>query len=316
MLAIAAAMSYVYFFAEPLSLEVPHSPEAPLVEKPSSSTSTTSASPVEKTPVVKTPVASVAKANGSLAIKPTAKTEEAVAPGPLRVVKQLSSSAELSVRGIVEYTNGARSLNGNLPALIENELLDRDAQIKLADMFANQYFEHVSPSGVAPADLAQRVGYAYVLVGENLALGDFSSDQDVVTAWMNSPGHRANILNSHYEEIGVAVGKGMYEGRMTWIAVQSFGMPLSSCPATDANLKAQIDANNTALVNLRTQLDVKKAQIDATSPSDPNYNIYVGEFNAIVPQYNALVETNRTNVATYNAGVQAFNNCIALVGTH
>ena len=71
-----------------------------------------------------------------------------------------------------------------------------------------------------------------------------------MTAWMNSPGHRANILNPHFQEIGVAVGKGMYEGHETWIAVQSFGMPLSACPASDANLKIKIDANNGMIFNL------------------------------------------------------------------
>lgn len=240
-------------------------------------------------------------------------TKAVSAPGPLRVVSQAlstpSTSGTLSVSGVIAYTNAARAQNGGLPALTENQTLDKDAQMKVADMFAKQYFEHVSPTGVGPAELANTVGYAYVLVGENLALGGFSSDQDVVTAWMNSPGHRANILNSHYQEIGVAVGKGMYEGRETWLAVQSFGMPRSACPLIDEQLKIQIDANNTAIVSLRAQLDAKKAQIDATSTSDPNYNIYVNEFNALVPQYNSIVETNRVDVATYNAEVNAFNSC-------
>lgn len=246
-------------------------------------------------------------------IAKTASTKAVSAPGPLRVVSQvastLPSSDTLSVNGVIAYTNAARAQNGGLPALTENQTLDKDAQMKVADMFAKQYFEHVSPTGVGPAELANTVGYAYVLVGENLALGGFSSDQDVVTAWMNSPGHRANILNTHYQEIGVAVGKGMYEGRETWLAVQSFGMPRSACPSIDEQLKIQIDANNTAIVSLRAQLDAKKAQIDATSTDDPNYNIYVNQFNALVPQYNSIVETNRVDVANYNAQVNAFNVC-------
>lgn len=250
-------------------------------------------------------------AQPSIAKKASTKTISA--PGPLRVVSQTTStppsSGTLTVNGVIVYTNAARAQNGGLPALTENQTLDRDAQMKVADMFAKQYFEHVSPTGVGPAELANTVGYAYVLVGENLALGGFSSDQDVVTAWMNSPGHRANILNSHYQEIGVAVGKGMYEGRETWLAVQSFGMPRSACPLIDEQLKIQIDANNTAIIALRAQLDAKKAQIDATPTSDPNYNTYVNEFNALVPQYNSIVETNRVDVANYNAQVNAFNNC-------
>lgn len=240
-----------------------------------------------------------------------------VTPGPLRVsVPKTSNPSDLSLRGVIEYTNAARAQNGGLPALTENSLLDQDAQMKVNDMFTKQYFKHVSPTGVGPADLAKVIGYEYVIVGENLALGDFDSDPGVVTAWMNSPGHRANILNNHYQEIGVAVGRGMIEGRMQWLAVQSFGMPLSACPAISTALKAQIDVNNTEIARLRGVLDAKKAQVDATAPTDPNYNIYAGEFNTIVPQYNNLIESNRVSVASYNAGVQAFNDCVSVAGAH
>ena len=258
------------------------------------------------------------KVNDNLAVKDVVEKKTVVAPGPLRATTTpvlSKSSSDLSLDGVIQFTNIARAQNGGLPALTESSFLDRDAKMKLDDMFAKQYFEHVSPLGVGPADLAQAVGYAYVIVGENLALGDFGSDQGVVTAWMNSPGHRANILNSHYQEIGVAVGKGIYEGKETWLAVQSFGMPLSACPTVDTNLKAQIDAINATISDLRTQLDVKKAQIDATPTRSKNYNVYVNEYNAIVPRYNSLVETNRVNVATYNAQVQAFNVCIGSVAT-
>ncbi len=272
---------------------------------------------VVKTPV-KVPVSVTAK---SLVPQATTTEKTVVTPGPLRLVEATPSPVvvqmrDLSVRGVIEYTNGARSLNGGLPALIGNETLDRNAQIKLDDMFAKQYFEHVSPSGVGPGDIAKVVGYAYVIVGENLALGDFGGDEKLVTAWMNSPGHRANILNRFYQEIGVAVGKGMYDGRETWLAVQSFGMPLSACPSIDSQIKLQIDNNNVEIVNLRAQLDAKKAQIDSTLPADTNYNVYVVEFNALIPPYNSFIEQNRFLVATYNASVEAYNNCINRVNTN
>lgn len=241
-----------------------------------------------------------------------ASAKAVIAPGPLRVTVVAPQVARetLTVRGIILDTNTARAQNGGLPPLAENTILDRDAQLKLEDMFNRQYFEHVSPTGVGPSDLADKVGYAYVLVGENLALGGFISDQDLLTAWMNSPGHRANILNSHYQEIGVAVGKGMYQGELTWLAVQSFGMPRSACPSVNESLKTQIEANNAVITTMRARMDAKKAQIDATSQNDPNYNIYVGEFNALVPPYNNMVETSRILVANYNSDVNAFNTCI------
>jgi len=283
---------------------------------PAKSTSTQPAKEKSPTEMSVVPV----KTNGTLVPANVLVEKTIVAPGPLRAVAGTLTavppvpSSTLTVRGIVEYTNGARSQNGGLPALIENELLDRDAQLKLADMFAKQYFEHESPDGTGPADLAKAVGYAYVIVGENLALGDFGSDQGVVNAWMDSPGHRANILNAHYQEIGVAVGKGMYEGRETWLAVQSFGMPISACPAISTSLKSEIDVNNIEITHLRAVLDAKKAQLDAIPSSDLNYNVYVGEFNAVIPEYNTLVENNRISVAIYNASVKAFNECINAVG--
>src|SRR6185369_15716694 len=117
-----------------------------------------------------------------------------------------------------------------LPALKENALLDKAAKKKLDDMFAQQYFEHINPQGKGPSDLAKSVGYDYIAIGENLALGNFKNDAELVQAWMDSPGHRANILNKQYTEIGVAVGQGTYEGKKTWLAVQEFGRPTSSCP--------------------------------------------------------------------------------------
>ena len=318
-LALIGAGAFSYFSLEQTMGPREVAQEAPLVvakketavvAKPTSTQTTI------KKPVVKTPV----PANGTLVPTKVIAEKTVVAPGPLRAPTPTTplptSTATLSMRGVIEHTNSARAQNGGLPALIENELLDRDAQMKLDDMFAKQYFEHVSPTGIGPADLAKTAGYAYVIVGENLALGDFESDQALVTAWMNSPGHRANILNAHYQEIGVAVGKGTYEGHETWMAVQSFGMPLSSCPATSPALKAQIDTNNIEIARLRTALDAKKVQIEATPTSDSNYNIFVGEFNVLVPEYNALVESNRATVASYNAGVQAFNACISAAGTH
>lgn len=310
----AGALSYTY-----LSYTVGPRDGASQVVTPTATTTskpvTTSSVQVSPKTVAKTTTAP-AKANGSLVPTTTSVQKTVVAPTPLRATSSVpAGSATLTVSGVIEHTNYQRAINGGLSALSENALLDRDAQLKLNDMFAKQYFEHVSPAGVGPADLAQEVGYGYVIVGENLALGNFEGDAGVVTAWMNSPGHRANILNVNYQEIGVAVGKGMYEGRETWLAVQSFGMPLSACPSIDANLKAKIAENNATITDLKAQLDAKKAQIDATSTNDPNYNVYVNEFNMLVPKYNNLVETNRFNVTTYNGGVKAFNTCIAAVSS-
>ena len=121
---------------------------------------------------------------------------------------------------IVAQTNIQRYNNGQLPPLIENVKLDEAAKAKAEDMFQKQYFEHISPSGVGPGDLATRFGYEYILEGENLILGNFASEKELVQAWMDSPGHRANILHNRYTEIGVAIVKGIYNGENVWICVQ------------------------------------------------------------------------------------------------
>ena len=96
-------------------------------------------------------------------------------------------------------------------------------------MFEKEYFEHKSPSGIGASDIAHDVGYEFILVGENIALGNFDGDEALVQAWMDSPGHRANILNKRYTEIGIAAEKGLYQGKMMWLAVQIFARPMSLC---------------------------------------------------------------------------------------
>ena len=135
--------------------------------------------------------------------------------GPLRVLDSIftgETTTVLSQNDVIDLTNKARATYGSLPALKENSKLDFSAEKKLQDMFMKQYFEHVSPSGIGVGDLANQISYEYIVIGENLALGNFKDDQALVDAWMASPAHRANILNKHYTEIGVAVGKGTFEG--------------------------------------------------------------------------------------------------------
>ncbi len=227
---------------------------------------------------------------------------------------QDSPDAFLTRAGVINFTNQARQQNGNLPPLIENQKLDQDAQNKLADMFARQYFEHVSPDGKGPADQAKAAGYQYVIIGENLALGNFKDDAALVDAWMNSPGHRANILNIKYQEIGAAVGQGQFEGKQTWLAVQEFGKPLSSCPQVDAVLKSQIDSLKSDVDSILPQLQALKSQIDS-SPEPQNqqqanqYNQLVAQYNDLVNIYNNKVDLLKQDTGQYNAGVQAFNAC-------
>ena len=165
--------------------------------------------------------------------------------------------------------------------------------------------------GIASISVASSVGYAHLALGENLALGNYAGDAGVVTAWMASPGHRANILDTHYTQIGVAVREGMFEGSETWLAVQVFGRPASDCSAPDANLENSINLSEQEIASTSAELVANKTVIDAMSPqSGPAYNAQVEDYNNLAAQYNTLAAETKTAIDTYDAQVDAFNACL------
>lgn len=184
---------------------------------------------------------------------------EVLTPGPLRGPLG-QSGIKLTTAGVLTETNRHRATS-DLSPLRPNTTLDQAAQKKVADMFARQYFAHESPDGTGPADLVTSVNYKYIRVGENLALGNFASDAALVQAWMDSPGHRANILHTGFSEIGLAVGEGVFEGTKVWLAVQTFAAPLSSCPTVDPKLQQKFDQLKSSLDQLSQELAAQQAQL-------------------------------------------------------
>lgn len=239
-------------------------------------------------------------------------------PGALKKISDnllvnSSSDTTLSLKKVISFTNKARKDNGDLKPLIENSMLDFSAEKKLEDLFREQYFEHISPKGVGVADLGRDAGYDYIIIGENLALGNFKDDASLVEAWMESPGHRANILNRQYTDIGVAVGRGIYKGQETWIAVQHFGLPKSSCPTIDAILHGQIDVAQKEIKNMESDLALRRTQIDSGAVyNGKTTNEQIDEYNALVPQFNQLILDTKEKINIYNTEVQAFNSCIKI----
>lgn len=221
-----------------------------------------------------------------------------------------TTKGELTYLSIIESTNNARIENG-LPPLTENTLLNSSALIKTNDMLAKQYFEHESPDGRGVSDLASDVDYEYILVGENLAMGPFTTGQDIVDAWMKSPGHRANILQNSYKEIGVGLVKGKYEGKDVWMAVQHFGNPRSSCPPIDEKLKTQIDSFKKDIAELDVSLKSLQSTISTSSinSSGPSIAGLITTYNQKVAEYNALSKTIKQAVDTYNNQIKLFNSC-------
>lgn len=135
----------------------------------------------------------------------------------------LGFSSNITPEMIIEMTNAER-IKLNLPSLKENKLLSEAARQKAADMFAFNYWSHVSPSGRSPWAFFTEVGYKYQYAGENLAR-DFHDPEAVIRAWMNSLSHKENIVNPKYQEIGVVVVEGTLQGVETALVVQLFGTP-------------------------------------------------------------------------------------------
>jgi len=230
-------------------------------------------------------------------------------PPPLKATED-SPEAFLTADGVLKQTNAERVKAGLQPLKV-NIKLAASAKFKVEDMFYNQYFAHDSPSGIAIGDLAASVGYEFIAIGENLALGNFENDEDLLNAWMNSSGHRENILNPKYTEIGVAVAKGTFEGKTTWMAVQHFGLPISACPKPDEKIRTEIESDRSQIKELEVRLGELLAEVQDMKPRrDPNYNQTVEEYNVLVAQYNGLVGEIKTLIDKYNNQVKVFNVCL------
>ena len=114
---------------------------------------------------------------------------------------------------VIRLTNIERAKAG-LPALKANWQLSRVARYKSQDMINKNYFSHQSPTYGSPFKMMESFGLRFMAAGENIAYGQ-KTPQEVVRMWMNSPGHRANILSPSYTEIGVGVAK-KSNGTLYW----------------------------------------------------------------------------------------------------
>lgn len=133
----------------------------------------------------------------------------------------LGSSVASSV--LVDLTNNSRIAYNEQPLTI-NTKLQHAAFLKGEDMSNLGYFAHESPTGVTPWYWFKQAGYTFLYAGENLAI-NFTESNDVETAWMASPKHKENILNTNFREIGIATVEGAYHGNPTTYVVQMFGTP-------------------------------------------------------------------------------------------
>ncbi len=145
-------------------------------------------------------------------------------PGVLGIASSITSQE------LIQLTNAKRQEDG-LSVLSLNPALSQVANLKGADMIANNYWAHTSPEGRTPWSFFTQEDYRYLYAGENLAR-DFPDSNSVVNAWMNSSTHRDNILSTRYQEIGIAVIHDTFQGQPTTLVVQMFGTPVSAALPT------------------------------------------------------------------------------------
>ncbi len=149
---------------------------------------------VQESPVVQQPVQQ----------QPPVQTNE--------TTNQVTYSLSQFEQEVVTLTNNERARYGLQPLKIDLKLSEV-ARLKSSDMKENGYFSHTSPTYGSPFDMMKQFGIQYRAAGENIAMGQ-RSPQEVVQAWMNSEGHRKNILSSNFTHIGVGHVEGNYWTQM------------------------------------------------------------------------------------------------------
>lgn len=169
----------------------------------------------------------------------------------------LGFTSSVTVDEVVRSTNEIRASAG-LKSLSYNEKLADAARRKAANMFEENYWAHNSPSGKSPWVWFGAAGYSYIYAGENLAK-DFGSTARLMDAWMASPTHKDNIVNSKYSEIGIAVVPGTLQGQETVLVVQLFGTAGSGSVTKAGSAKV------TSPVQVA---EVKGEEVAAMVPSD------------------------------------------------
>ncbi|BDG43235.1 CAP domain-containing protein [Saccharococcus caldoxylosilyticus] len=147
--------------------------------------------------------------------KPSANVQAPVskpatqAPAPSQSQKATNEAGlKAYEQQVVDLTNKERAKYG-LPPLKVDLALSKVAREKSRDMAVNHYFSHYSPTYGSPFEMMRKFGISYTAAGENIAKGQ-RTPQEVVAAWMNSEGHRANILNKNYTHIGVGFEENGY----------------------------------------------------------------------------------------------------------
>lgn len=198
----------------------------------------------------------------------------------------LGYGSDVNKDSLITLTNQERTSRG-LGTLKENSALDQSATLKGQDMFAKDYWAHFAPDGTSPWFFFKQVTYNYTWAGENLAR-DFSTSAGVIAGWMASQGHRDNMLNPNFKDIGISVQNGTLQGEQTTLVVEhlgqtndlttsatsgSSGSKASTTKATGAKLEESYPIAENKSSQPTTSTDVTKVKESIASAVTGGFNI-------------------------------------------
>ena len=232
----------------------------------------------------------------------------------------LGFASSITANQVLEQTNRQRAL-ASLKPLTINPKLSQAATAKAQDMFTDQYWAHIAPDGATPWVFMKNAGYTYLVAGENLAR-DFADTNSMVQAWMDSPTHKANIMNSDYTEIGIAVVDGELQGYETTLVVQMFGEPAGRVATVDTPQVAV--AEKPALAEVQQQ-ESQPVAITAGSSAEEISPVVLADtsFMKRPPLFSPLQIVKAFFLAmiflilatlTYDTVIVAHSNTVRLVG--
>lgn len=148
-----------------------------------------------------------------ISANPQVANPNLIYPGDVLTIPSINGDVLSFEKEVVRLVNNVRAQNGLMP-LTENWQLSRVARYKSQDMHDKKYFSHTSPTYGSPFDMIRNFNIKFNYAGENIAMG-YTTPAAVVDGWMNSSGHRANILNKNFTQIGVGyVASGHYWTQM------------------------------------------------------------------------------------------------------
>lgn len=147
-----------------------------------------------------------------ISLNPQIKNPSLIYPGQKVQIPNIDS-VKAQENEVIRLVNVERG-NRGLMLLTQNWELSRVARYKSQDMINKGYFSHTSPTFGSPFKMMEDFGIRFVAAGENIAYGQ-NTPAEVMNAWMNSPGHRSNILSPTYTQIGVGLARDRY-GRCYW----------------------------------------------------------------------------------------------------